>query len=84
MVPSLPLLSCELSVSVKENPDGKKNNAFLPVSSKERPGNICFNKTGEEIFIYVKKEGVFILVRKTYPKSKLIEMKLPKQLYKYF
>ena len=25
MVPSLPLLSCELSVSVKENPDRKKN-----------------------------------------------------------
>ena len=24
MVPSLPLLSCELSVSVKENPDRKK------------------------------------------------------------
>ena len=24
MVPSLPLLSCESSVSVKENPDGKK------------------------------------------------------------
>ena len=26
MVPSLPLLSCELSVSMKENPDRKKNN----------------------------------------------------------
>ena len=26
MVPSLPLLSCELSVSVKENPDRKKKN----------------------------------------------------------
>ena len=25
MVPSLPLVSCESSVSVKENPDGKKN-----------------------------------------------------------
>ena len=25
MVPSLPLLSCESSVSVKENPDRKKN-----------------------------------------------------------
>ena len=25
MVPSLPLLSCELSVSVKENPDRRKN-----------------------------------------------------------
>ena len=25
MVPSLPLLPCELSVSVKENPDRKKN-----------------------------------------------------------
>ena len=33
MVPSLPLLSCELSVSVKENPDRKKkkkrNDCFL-------------------------------------------------------
>ena len=28
MVPSLPLLSCELSVSVKENPDRKKNKTF--------------------------------------------------------
>ena len=27
MVPSLPLLSCELSVSVKENPDRKKINS---------------------------------------------------------
>ena len=25
MVPSLPLLTCDLSVSVKENPDRKKN-----------------------------------------------------------
>ena len=33
MVPSLPLLSCELSVSVKENPDRKKKclgNKILP------------------------------------------------------
>ena len=29
MVPSLPLLSCELSVSVKENPDRKKNKKKL-------------------------------------------------------
>ena len=28
MVPSLPLLFCELSVSVKENPDRKKKNAI--------------------------------------------------------
>ena len=30
MVPSLPLLSCELSVSVKENPD-KKKKTFLNI-----------------------------------------------------
>ena len=29
MVPSLPLLSCESSVSVKENPDRKKKNKKL-------------------------------------------------------
>ena len=29
MVPSLPLLSCESSVSVKENPDRKKNNEII-------------------------------------------------------
>ena len=27
MVPSIPLLSCQLSVSVKENPDSKKKDA---------------------------------------------------------
>ena len=30
MVPSLPLLSCELSMSVKENPDRKKKNNNEP------------------------------------------------------
>ena len=29
MVPTLPLLSCESSVSVKENPDRKKKNATV-------------------------------------------------------
>ena len=29
MVPSLSLLSCELSVSVKENPDRKKKNEIV-------------------------------------------------------
>ena len=29
MVPSLPLLSCESSVSVKENPDRKKKKKIL-------------------------------------------------------
>ena len=35
MVPSLPLLSCESSVSVKENPDRKKkkNTEYLSVFS---------------------------------------------------
>ena len=34
MVPSLPLLSCELSVSVKENPDRKKR--ILPEEVRNR------------------------------------------------
>ena len=31
MVPSLPLLSCELSVSMKENPDRKKKTCYFVV-----------------------------------------------------
>ena len=76
------------------------NGAILPFSSKEKPRNICFNKTGEEIFIYTHKKKIHVylyksffksltlqcvfVVRKTYTKSKLMEMRLPKQLYKYF
>ena len=48
MVPSLPLLSCELSVSVKENPDRKKKEKknfyfkkFLQMSKLEEGCVIC-------------------------------------------
>ena len=40
MVPSLPLLSCELSVSVKENPDRKKKN-----TGKAKFWRVCESKS---------------------------------------
>ena len=36
MAPSLPLLSCESSVSVKENPHGKNNTQKKNIYNKER------------------------------------------------
>ena len=33
MAPSLPLLSCESSVTVKENPDRKKKKNHIPVTN---------------------------------------------------
>ena len=43
MVPSLPLLSCESSVSVKENPDGKKILAFKAVEFQIMSDGQTFN-----------------------------------------
>ena len=46
MVPSLPLLSCESSVSMKENPDRKRNcDLFLAVLVYMQEQQNCFHKT---------------------------------------
>ena len=74
------------------------NNTLLPIPTDARILKLCFNKTGEEIYvltdfaidIYLYK-SVFkslvlhcaSVVKKTYTKSQLIEMRLPKHLYKY-
>ena len=42
MVPSLPLLSCELSVSVKENPDRKKKKICLNKTCQSQCQNSCY------------------------------------------
>ena len=48
MVPSLPLLSCESSVSVKENPDRKKKKILSNKNfENENEKNSCFNKTSK-------------------------------------
>lgn len=75
------------------------NSAFLPIATDERPLRFQFNETGEEIYIYDNKKMYIYLckpilkslallsasaVSKRYTKSKLVEMRLPKQLYKYF
>ena len=48
MVPSLPLLSCESSVSVKENPDRKKK-MKLCRSSKLNFSSSCFIVDGSHV-----------------------------------
>ena len=48
MVPSLPLLSYESSVSVKENPDRKKKKILSNKNfENENEKNSCFNKTSK-------------------------------------
>ena len=55
MVPSLPLLSCELSVSAKENPDRKKK-FEVPRSSAHYQGYFPFYKLQwlTDEYFYVK------------------------------
>ena len=75
------------------------NKAVLTITTDERPLQLYFNKTGEEIFIYNGRKMYIYLyksvlhslilqcasvVAKIYTKSQLIEKKLPKDLYKYF
>ena len=62
MIPSLPLLSCELSVSVKENPDRKKK--------KKKKLRLTFIPRIEKIF------GLFDLLFYSKPKNKLLFLKL--------
>ena len=75
------------------------NKTVLPISADKKLLYLYFNETGEEVYIY-DKEKIYIylyrsmfkslvsqcvsVVRKTYTKSQLTEMRLPKQLYKYF
>ena len=74
------------------------NKAVLTITTDEKPLQLHFNKTGEEIFIYNGRKMYIYLfksvfkslilqcasvVAKTYTKSQLIEMGLPKHLYKY-
>ena len=50
MVPSLPLLSCELSVPVKENPDRKKKKSgftILIISNKKLTNIMKIHKSLE-------------------------------------
>ena len=75
------------------------NKAVLTITTDDRPLQLHFNKTGEEIFIYNGRKIYVYLYKsalkslvlqcasflaKTYTKSQLIEMRLPKHLYKYF
>lgn len=75
------------------------NKTVLPISADKKLLYLYFNETGEEVYIY-DKEKIYIylyrsmfkslvsqcvsVVRKTYTKSQLTEMRLPRQLYKYF
>ena len=63
MVPSLPLLSCESSVSVKENPDRKKKKKICHFSSFSSKNdnyyiNIYF------LYVYFNQSVVKALKRK--------------------
>ena len=75
------------------------NRTTLFIAAGQMPFRLHFNKTGEELYIY-NGEKMYIylykpifksltllsasIVAKCYTKSKLIEMELPKRLYKYF
>ena len=54
MVPSLPLLSCESSVSVKENPDRKKNQKKKSKKKKTPKGTYILKSIpeGEDSLFY--------------------------------
>ena len=52
MVPSLPLLSCELSVSVKENPDRKRK-------KKKKIGREIWHKKAFVFLLLFTIDGVF-------------------------
>ena len=75
------------------------NRTTLFIAAGQMPFRLHFNKTGEELYIYNGvKMHIYLykpifksltllsasIVAKCYAKSKLIEMKLPKQLYKFF
>ena len=63
MVPSLPLLSCELSVSVKENPDRKIKKKLKKKKSKN---NETFDETLNSIVHLCKRIIYAYLILYTY------------------
>ena len=56
MVPSLPLLSCESSVSVKENPD-KKNHEHMVVSLPKLQATVFLMKNIKSFMEKLNKIG---------------------------